>query len=107
MVYFEAFEVGSHGFITPDNKKRIKKIHQFCNKNIKFKKLNNFRKKPKKNPKEIYLGNGTYKLIRPWEKFPKNIPKDQKMSISNPDRVTAQSMEQIPRDQGQTGPVSL
>ena len=36
-VDFEAFEVGSRGFITPDNKKRLKKIHHFCKKGIKFK----------------------------------------------------------------------
>jgi len=35
--------------------------------------------------------------------FLKSIPRDQKMSISSPGRVTAQSME----DLGQTEPVSL
>ena len=32
-----AFEVGARGFITKDNSDRLKSLHKFCKKNIKFK----------------------------------------------------------------------
>ena len=37
----EAFEVGSHGTITPDNRTRLQQIHKFINKSIPFKTFTN------------------------------------------------------------------
>ena len=37
----EAFEIGSRGTITPDNRERLKKIHKYIQKNISFKNFTN------------------------------------------------------------------
>ena len=33
----EAFEIGSRGYISPDNESRLKKLHKFCKPDVKFK----------------------------------------------------------------------
>ena len=37
--HLEAFEIGSRGTITPSNKERLKKLYNFTQKNISFKKF--------------------------------------------------------------------
>ena len=31
----EAFEIGARGYVSPENKGRLKSIHSFCDKNVK------------------------------------------------------------------------